>query len=225
MPVKNLMEAEFATTLTADCGLGEDRHISRRQLFQRAGNLVAVSALASATVSILAPFGVAIASSPAQSRPKRNTMTREIKLVDDYNTWFLGGAYQGDMEKLKTGLSKFITDDTVLHEPASLPWGGTIVGYEGWVHLCETMDPIFEKLSSLLELSTPLYYQHNSVVLHERTMTIKPTKGAAQPFVMGVVEKYTISGDRIKQIDEFYADTAGFLDRLSVLAILPERKA
>jgi hypothetical protein len=29
--------------------------------------------------------------------------------------------------------TKYITDETVLHEATSLPWGGTMVGYDGWV--------------------------------------------------------------------------------------------
>jgi hypothetical protein len=224
MSVCNLTDAKSAITGTSTSKLDGNRGISRRQLFARASKIVAATALTSAAPSLLAPFGAAIASSTAQSRPAKNTVTPEIKLVDDYNTWFIGGAYAGDMEKLKAGLPNYITNETVLNEASSLPWGGRIVGYEGWVRLCQTTDPIFEKLSSLLEISTPQYYQRGNIVLHEVTMTIKPTKAAPGPFIMGVVEKYKIEGGRIKQIDEFYADTASFLDRLLILGVLPDRK-
>jgi hypothetical protein len=206
------------------CDLDKDPSFTRRQLFARTGMAAAAIVLTSATVSMLSPFGAAFASGSGQSPSTKSKMSPDIKLVDDYNTWFLGGEYAGDMEKLKAGLPKYITNETVLHEPVSLPWGGTIIGYEGWVRLCQTTDPIFEKLSSLLEISVPQYYQHRNVVVHEITMTIKPTKVAPEPFIMGILEKYTIENGRIKQIDEFYADTASFLDRLSVLGMLPERK-
>jgi hypothetical protein len=150
-------------------------------------------------------------------------MTPEVKLIEDYNTWYLG-AYAGDMEKLKAGLPKYINDDTVLHEAASLPWGGTMVGYDGWVRLSQKSVPIFAQIASLLEVSGPTYYQHGNVVIREITLTIKPTNAAPEPFVTGLMEKYSVENGRIKQIDEFFADTASFLDRLALLGALPDRK-
>jgi hypothetical protein len=55
-------------------------------------------------------------------------------------------------------------------------------------------------------------------------LTIKPSKEAPEPFVMGVIEKYTVENGRVKQIDGFYADTASFLERLAILRALPNRK-
>jgi hypothetical protein len=151
----------------------------------------------------------------------RAAMTPEVKLVDDYNTWFIGQLFAGDEEKLKAGLSQYITNQTILHEAVSLPWGGTMVGYDGWVRLTRLSDPIWEKVSSILDVSRPTYYQHGNVVLHEVTMTIKATKAAPEPFVMSIVEKFTIENGRIKQIDEFYADTAALLKRFRVLNAIP----
>jgi hypothetical protein len=206
----------------ADPDLGQGPNVARRQLIRRAGLIVA--ALTSTTASTLPLFGDASALSATQPQEKSKSRTPEIELVDEYNTWFLGGAYAGDMEKLKAGLPKYITNETVLHEPVSLPWGGTFIGFEGWVRLCQITDPIFAKLSSLLEFSAPHYYQHRSVVLNETTMTLKSTKLTPEPFTMGIVEKYTIDNGRIKQIDEYYADTASLISRLSVLGVSTERK-
>lgn len=160
----------------------------------------------------------------AASGGKAHPLTPEVKLVDEYNTWFAGGAYAGDMDKLKAGLTKYITDKTVLHEAPSLPWGGTMVGYDGWVHLSKTVAPIFDKISSDLEVTDPLYYQHGHVVIRETTVTIKGTPAAPQPFVMGLIEKFTIEKGRITRIDEFFQDNAGFLDRLAVLGAISARK-
>jgi hypothetical protein len=190
----------------------------------RFSNAAAIIAAAALTACMLMPAGARFAVGAVQSDAKAHPMSPEVKLVDDYNTWFLGGAYAGDMGKLKAGLPKYITDQTVLHEVVSLPWGGTMVGYDGWVRLTQASGPVFEKISSLFEVSSPKYYQQGNVVLHEITLTIKPTKAAPEPFVMGIIEKYTIENGRIKQIDEFYADTASFLERLAVLGALPEHK-
>src|SRR6266852_5549167 len=97
-------------------------------------NIIAAAAL---TACFLLPLDVTCAAAAVRTDAKSHAMTPEVKLVDDYNAWFLGGAYAGDMDKLKAGLPKYITNETVLHEVASLPWGGTMVGYAGWVRLSE----------------------------------------------------------------------------------------
>jgi hypothetical protein len=210
------------TALLADRNSGRDRSMTRRQLFDGAGRIIAATALTSAAASMLAPIDAALASSTAGAARKKPPMSPEIKLVDDYNTWFQGAF--DDPAKMKVGLPKYITNETVLHEAVSLPWGGTMVGYDGWAHLHESGKAVWELLYPNVEVSGPEYYQHRNVVLHEITMTIKPTKAAPTPFVMGILEKYTVENGRIKQIDEFYQDTASFLERLRVLGILLQGK-
>jgi hypothetical protein len=151
-------------------------------------------------------------------------MTPEVKLVDDYNEWFFGGSYGADMDKLKMGLSAYITNETVLHEPESLPWGGTMVGYDGWVRLCQITNPIFGPLAERMEASPAKYYQKGNVVLRELSLRIKPTQATKQPFTTRIMEKYTIEKGRIRQIDEFWADTASLLDELSELGVLPNEQ-
>jgi hypothetical protein len=173
---------------------------------------------AALSVLILTPFDLTVAA----EAPKK-PMTPEVKLVDDYNTWFLGGGDEGDVKKLEAGLPKYITSKTVLHEVASLPWGGTMVGIPGWIVLTQKSSQLFAKIGPLLEVSAPSYYQRGNVVIHEVTITIKGSPAAPEPFTMGLMEKYTIEKGRIKQIDEFFADTASFLDRLALLGAIPPR--
>jgi hypothetical protein len=148
-------------------------------------------------------------------------MTPEVKIVDDYNLWFLGGSYGADMEKMKAGLAAYITNETILHEPESLPWGGTMVGYEGWVQLCQITNPIFGPLAERMEVSPARYYQKGNVVLRELSLRIKPTHAMKHPFITAIIEKYTVENGRIRQIDEYWADTASLLDQLSELGVLP----
>jgi hypothetical protein len=208
--------------IAADRDASTDCSWTRRRLFGRAGKVIATAALASVTAEILAPTNVAFASDSAAASGKNSAMTPEVKLVDDYNTWFQTAF--DDPAKLKIGLPKYITNETILHEAVSLPWGGTMVGYDGWAHLNQSGKAVWGPLFPHVEVSAPSYYQHRNVVLHELTMTIKATKEAPTPFVMGILEKYVVENGRIKQIDEFYADTASFLERLSVLGILPRSK-
>ena len=185
-----------------------------------------IARLAALAVLIAAalPTQRSLVQAATASAVKVHALTPEVKLVDDYNTWYAGGAYAGDMDKLKAGLTQYITNQTVLHEANSLPWGGTTVGYDGWVHFSQTVAPIFEKIASYLEVSDPLYYQRGHIVIRESTVTIKGTPAAPQPFVMGLIEKFTIENGRIKQIDSYFQDTAGFLDRLAALGAIPRGK-
>jgi hypothetical protein len=141
-------------------------------------------------------------------------MTPEIELIEKYNTWFRG--VLGDIEQVRAGLPDYITNETVLNEPASIPWGGAMVGYDGWAHMLENSLPHLAAVGADLEISDSEYSQRDNIVLREITLTIKPSTATPEPFVMGIVEKYTIENGRIKQIDEFYADTASFLKRLGI---------
>jgi hypothetical protein len=176
-----------------------------------------------AAAALLSHGNLTHAAGPSDAK-KVQAQTPEVKLVDDYTAWYDSGAYAGDMDKLRAGLTKYITDKTVLHEALSLPWGGTTVGYDGWVHLSQTVSPIFAKIDAYLEVADPVYYQRGHIVIRETTATIKGTPAAPQPFVMGLMEKFTIENGRITQIDEFFQDTAGFLDRLTALGAIPARK-
>jgi hypothetical protein len=213
------MRKRKATELTA---AGTERRHARHRFFGAAAKVIVAAALVSATASMQSPLRAAPASGSTELKQAGTALTPEVKLVSDYNSWFRGACT--DIDKMRTGLPKYITADTILHEAVSLPWGGTMIGYEGWDRLCQLSAPISEKMRSFAGVSDERYYQRGHVVLREILLTIKPTKAASDPFSMGIIEKYSIENGRIKQIDEFFADTASFLDRLRVLGALPEHK-
>lgn len=196
---------------------GPESPIRRHLLVGGSGAIAATAAAA----GLVFRFGGVLAAN-VKVPPATASMSPEVKLVDDYNNWFIGGAYQGDMDKLKAGLPSYITDKTVLHEPISLPWGGTMIGYEGWVRLCRISDPIFAKVADRMEITAPTYYQSGNVVLHELGLTFKPKLAGEKLFSMLIIEKYTLENGRIKQIDEFWSDTATLLKKLAAMgAIAP----
>ena len=194
----------------------KNEHLAERDVLRR--DFISTTARMATSAIALAACGGAptIAAAAGQS------MTPEVRLVDDYNAWFIaGGAYKGDLDVMKAGLPRYITDQTVLHEAASLPWGGTMVGYDGWVRLCRISAPIWGVIAPHMVMSDQHYYQRGNVVLHELTVTVLPTDAAPEPFTMGILEKYTIANGRIRQIDEFYSDTSEFLKLLGRVGALP----
>jgi hypothetical protein len=151
-------------------------------------------------------------SHSAVGAPK--AMTPQIKLVDDYGKWFASAF--GDSKKPPDGISNYLTDTTVLHEALSLPWGGTYVGYAGWVAL---RDKGMASLGWTPDMSAPQYWQRDNVVLREVVLTIKPTKPsniAPESLNIDIIEKYTIENRRISRVEVFYDDTAILLQRLAL---------
>ena len=146
----------------------------------------------------------------------------EIQLIEAYDNWFIEeGTFLGPLDKMRAGLPHYITNKTVLHEPPSLPWGGVMIGYDGWERLCRISGPIWKVLLPLAEISAPTYYQNGPAVMHEINISIKATASAPEPFAMGLVEKFVVHRGRIVEIDEYYADTAGLMKKLTALGTLP----
>ncbi len=162
----------------------------------------------------LAETAPALAASASQ-------MTANVKLVDDYETWYAQHSF--DLEDHKGELLSYITEETILHEPASLPWGGTMVGAAGWAVLERKSRSALSDIANLFEVSPRKYYQDGDTVLCESYLIIKATKAAPTPFRIGLIEKFKVSNGRIVQIDEFWQDTAGLLARLQALGAWPKR--
>lgn len=153
-------------------------------------------------------------------------MTPEIDLIEDYNKWlgqFRASSDVADRQKLEAGLSAYITAETILIEPSSVPWGGRLVGYDGWATFIKEISPIVGPLSSRFRVSSPVYYQKSEIVLREYSVTISDKAGATSAIVLNFIEKYTVMGARIVRIDEYYSDTAALLDFLRGEGLLGEQ--
>jgi hypothetical protein len=195
-------------------------NVTRRQFFDGAGKIIAATALTTATASMLLSTEAGAASGISGER----TATSGIKLVNDYNLWFFGViAKPINLATLRDEMRAYISNETVLNEALSLPWGGTMVGYDGWVHLCQVCASVGEKLSPHMKLSDAHYTQRGNVIFRESTMTIASTNTGQKPFVMPIIEKYLIRNSRIQQIDVFFQDTAGFVENLTLLGVPPKR--
>jgi ketosteroid isomerase-like protein len=147
-----------------------------------------------------------------------------VELVDNYNEWYLSAVFEEGEEGLRAGLPQYITEDAVLYEAESLPQGGTYRGIEGWIRFAEVAKVAWTPIMHALEVTGATHYQSGNIVFREIKFIFAPTAAAPEPFIMGIIEKYTITDGRISEIDEFYADTAGLNARLATLGVLPKKK-
>ena len=151
-------------------------------------------------------------------------MSQEIEVVENCNAWinsFLGSDDADDLEKLKVGLQPFITEKTVLTEPASLPWRGEHVGYEGWVEFIRRIRPVQKHFASRSNEKKSTYYQEGNVVLREFAIDISGST-VASPFTLKLFERYTVEDGRISQCLSYYYDTASFLEFLALEGLIPK---
>lgn len=141
-------------------------------------------------------------------------MTPEVELIEAYNTWlnsFLASGAVVDPVKLEAELEPYITAETVLKEPSDVPWGGTMIGYEGWAHFFRESAPTFRHFAGRYDVTEPAYYQRGNVVFREMSSIIKgATADAPTALVITLVEKYIIADGRIVQMIEFWDDPALF---------------
>lgn len=146
-------------------------------------------------------------------------MTPELRLVTDYNEWlsaFLASGAVVELDKLEADFKPFNTANTILNEPVSIPWGGTMIGYAGWARFFQDVAPTLGHFAGRYALTEPSYYQTANVVLRESVITINgATTDAPTALAMTEIEKYRIGGGRIVQIDAFFDDTATSVELLA----------
>jgi len=152
--------------------------------------------------------------------------TSQIDLIENYNIWYYDALMKivenvptYSLEMFRVEAARFLTEQTVLDEPVSMPWGGRYVGIAGWEAMLtsDVRDVAMEFLSNI-KFTEPTYYQKDNVVLRELSWTVAPTAIDPEPWVTWHIEKYWVEGDRIVRIDEYYQDTATLLKRMGMLS-------
>jgi uncharacterized protein len=118
----------------------------------------------------------------------------------------LGHAAAGQWEALRDVLDEEFT----INEPASLPYGGAHLGFDGYVGLMKQIGATFE----LAFEPHGLYaLDERNVLLHmDVTFTARSTgKRATLP----VLELLEVAGGRVRRSDVFISDTAALLATLT----------
>jgi hypothetical protein len=150
-------------------------------------------------------------------------LSAQTDLVAAYNTQLIENAVgfitgERDIEQYPTTLIPYLTDDVLLHEAESLPWGGNWPGREGFLGEMKAILAVFGQEFALEEVED-LYEQVNEeLVFHTFTINIIRIADPADVFVWRGVERYEFTDDKISFLDVFYKDTAGMMAFLGVSA-------
>jgi ketosteroid isomerase-like protein len=130
-------------------------------------------------------------------------------------TAFLDAFQNGDLDLARS----MLTDDVEVTEPASLPYGGTWRGIDGFDQLCMKLGEAWE----FGEFGWQVHGTDGDCTFH--TGHLNATSRATgrhcdAPFT----EKIEYRGDKICRITIYLADTAAALDALGIIE-LPAREA
>jgi ketosteroid isomerase-like protein len=118
-----------------------------------------------------------------------------VAVVEQFEHAFV----RGDMEEVLS----LLADDIVVHEAASLPYGGDHRGHDGFLRLADAFNRVWE-MTSPLDL-TFLDAGERVVVLVRYDVVARAT---GRPLTLDHVEIYTVRDGKIADLDIYYRDTA-----------------
>lgn len=107
-------------------------------------------------------------------------------------------------------LSPLLTADYEIVEPASLPWGGTHHGVDGYVALMQRIGETFE-----LEFALDRLCQVDVDTVLLRMVVTFTARTSGRVSVQPVVEVLTMRAGRIARSEVFLKDTAALLTTLA----------
>jgi ketosteroid isomerase-like protein len=118
-----------------------------------------------------------------------------VAVVEQFEHAFV----RGDMEEVLS----LLADDIVVHDAASLPYGGDHRGHDGFLRLADAFNRVWE-MTSPLDL-TFLDAGERVVVLVRYDVVARAT---GRPLTLDHVEIYTVRDGKIADLDIYYRDTA-----------------
>jgi uncharacterized protein len=110
---------------------------------------------------------------------------------------------RGDLDAVLS----LLTEDIVVHEATSLPYGGEHRGHDGFLALVDIFTSVWE-MTSELDLTFLDTGGARVVVLVAYDVVARAT---GRPFRLDHVEVYTVRDGRIADLDIYYKDTAAML--------------
>jgi hypothetical protein len=130
-----------------------------------------------------------------------------LDVVKSYNAGL--GANMGDWDAMRAHLNKHLTSEAACVEAASLPWGGTWVGPDGWLEMFQKGTAAFE--ASPLTLGGPgvedSYTVEGSTVVRRNCMTVVEEATGTATDLLGV-EIYEVGDEGIESCNVYFFDTA-----------------
>jgi hypothetical protein len=144
-----------------------------------------------------------------------------VSLVRAYNAALHGSMSEGDPEGIRIAVEPFLTADAVCNETPALPWGGKWVGGQGFKGMFEAglaaFGSLVEATGQAPTASDPAddeYMALGDVVIRRYGMVF-PVSAGDEPLNMVCLERYTVTGGLIAEIDVFFFDVPAMVDLLA----------
>lgn len=136
-------------------------------------------------------------------------MNSHIEFIDRYNAFI--EATMLDEESFRADLGEYITDESVLVEPDSIPGLGHLKGFDGWAQWRRTAYDLATRTQTQFVASEPEYFENGDVVLRYYEVSFSPRGDFPDGFQTAIIERYEFEEGKISKLSEFYADTTAFV--------------
>ncbi|TYC07086.1 hypothetical protein FXF53_00285 [Micromonospora sp. WP24] len=135
-------------------------------------------------------------------------MTNHVAIVQEYNT--LIESTMLDQPAFESGLSRYITDQSVLVEPDSI--FGRLVGFDGWSQWRAAAADMAVRSGVRFATGGSRYFQDGDTVLHYYEVEFSAREGHPDGWRTSIIERYDFAGGKIDQLAAYYADTTAFVN-------------
>jgi hypothetical protein len=135
-------------------------------------------------------------------------MSSFIPFIDKYNEFI--ERTMMDEEAFLAEIGEYITDDSILDEPESIPGLGHLVGVDGWNQWRRTAFAMAVSAQPEFTIGEAEYFEKESVVLRYYTVTFSANAAFPDGFATSIIERYEFAGGTIARLAEYYADTTAF---------------
>ncbi|GIJ47067.1 hypothetical protein Val02_39530 [Virgisporangium aliadipatigenens] len=107
------------------------------------------------------------------------------------------------------GISRYITDSSVLIEPDSI--FGRLTGFDGWKQWRKAAADMALRTGVEFVTSGSQFFENGDTVLHYYEIQFGPREGHPDGWQTSIIERYDLADGRIAKLSAYYADTVAFL--------------
>lgn len=146
-------------------------------------------------------------------------MSDKCKLITAYNEHIMTTydlLFDDNPNTYPDSLKPYFTDDVVLSEPDSLPWGGLWHGREGFAGEAKAHSAAFTGKYRFELVTESFLAAGESTVYHNFEFNIVKLDDPGRVYNWLGVERYDFTGDKCSYLDVYYKDPTGMMKFLGV---------
>ena len=134
-------------------------------------------------------------------------MTTDMTTDTERLQTFVGLMMSGRYDEARS----MVSSDVVIHEPASIPYGGEFHGLEGFDQFRRTFGATWKSWSD-----GPIWYAEHAGKVVKLNVITAVSRATGRSYTTPLAEFFTFKDGKLAEIQVFYQDIPGFLAAVGV---------